>query len=114
MLARSHPGSLGALLAELPAGLRAAIDTTVFARLGDADREVLRRISEATGAHVVAYDLRVAGDGLALCTAVAQAYLAPAHLAALRAAERELPGWIALVAYARPAELRGVTGARWR
>jgi predicted kinase len=94
------------LLAELSPRLRAAIDTSVFARLEPSERDAVERLAYATGSHVVAYDLRITGAGLALCATVRQADLDPDQLGALRAVERELAPWIALVAYARPAELR--------
>jgi hypothetical protein len=103
---RPHSSSLGSLLAELPSRVRAVIDTGVFARLGGTERQTLERLAEATGSHVVAYDLRITGKELPLCAAVGQADLDRDQIAALRAAERKLPPWIALVGYARPAEMR--------
>lgn len=100
------PSPLGSLLAELPSGVRAAVDTTVFAAPEDVEPGDLRRLAEVTASHVVAYDLRIEEKGLPLCTVVGQAYLAPERMAALHAAERVLPSWISLVAYARPAEMR--------
>jgi hypothetical protein len=85
--------------------VRAVVDTTVFARLGGFE-QTLDRLAESTGSHVVAYDLRVTGQGLPLCAAIAWAHLDRGQLAALRAVEHELPPRIVLVAYARPAELR--------
>lgn len=102
----NRPGAIEALrtlLGELPPRVRAAIDTTVFAPL---DEPLQRRVVDLSAAHVVAYDTRVAGHGLPLCTVVRHARLAPDQIAQLRAAERELPAHIVLVAYSRPARLR--------
>jgi hypothetical protein len=98
--------SLGLLLAELPARVRALVDTSVFARLDSAERRVVDRLAQATRSHVVAYDLRVTGERLPLCATVAQADLDREQIGALRAAEQGIGPWIALVAYARPAVLR--------
>ena len=54
----------------------------------------------------MAYDLRVTGKALPLCTVVGQAYIGRDQVALLQAAEQDIPAWIALVAYARPAEMR--------
>jgi hypothetical protein len=87
--------------------VRAVVDTGVFARLRGAERLVVERLAEATASHVVAYDLRATtGEGLPLCATVAEAELDRDQVAALRAGEQELAPWIALVAYARPAEMR--------
>jgi hypothetical protein len=85
--------------------VRAVVDTTVFAPLDGLER-ALARLAEITESHVVAYDLRVTGQGLPLCAAIAQAHLERGQLAAVHRVERELPPWIVLVAYARPTELR--------
>jgi hypothetical protein len=45
---------------------------------------------------VVAYDLRIAGEGLPLCAAVGHASLDPDQIAVLRAAEQGLARWIAI------------------
>jgi hypothetical protein len=102
----AHSPTLCALLAELPPRVRAAIDTGVFARLSGRDRDTVEHLAELTGAYIVAYDLHIAGRGLPLCAAVGQAYLDRDELAALQTAERRLLPGIALVAYARPAEMR--------
>ena len=106
MSSRVHSSSLGLLLAELPSRVRTLVDTSVFARLDTAERLVVERLAEANGSHVVAYDLRATGKRLPLCAVVAQADLDRGQIAALRAAEQGIGPWIALVAYARPAELR--------
>jgi len=100
------PPPLLRCLAELPPRARAAIDTSVFAPLNSFDDDMADHLAEITGAHVVAYDLRRPGRGLALCSAIRQADLPLDRVAALRAAEGRLPAWIALVAYARPVEMR--------
>jgi CheY-like chemotaxis protein len=105
---RAHAGHLiERLLAELPPRVRAVVDTGAFARLRSTEHPIVERLAEATQSHVVAYDLRTTGgDGLALCATVTEAEIDRDQVAALRAGERELAPWIALVAYARPAELR--------
>lgn len=100
------PLPLELLLAELPPGVRAEIDTTVFAGPDQVEADELRRLADATDSHLVSYDLRVGAQGRHLCRTVVQADLSGDGIAALQAAERELPPWISLVAYARPAELR--------
>jgi hypothetical protein len=98
--------SLRALLDELSPRLRAVVDTDVFASLTTDQQQMLHELAELTGAHIVAYDLRVQGSRLPLCDVVVQAYPADDLIAALRAAEATVPSWIALVAYARPARVR--------
>ncbi len=100
------PPPLLRCLAELPPRARAAVDTSVFAPLDSFDGDMVDHLAEIIGAHVVAYDLRRPGRGLALCSAIGHADLSPDRVAALRAAEGRLPAWIALVAYARPLEMR--------
>ena len=100
------PPSLLRCLAEIPPRARAAIDTSVFPPLNEGDDDMLDHLVELTGAHVLAYDLRRPGRGLALCSAIGHADLSLDQVAALRAAEGRLPAGIALVAYARPLEMR--------
>jgi hypothetical protein len=100
------PPSLSRFLAELPPRARAAIDTSVFAPLKSFDDDMVDHLAELTGAHVVAYDLRRPGRGLALCSAIGPADLPLDQIAALHAAERRLPAWIVLVAYGRPLDVR--------
>ncbi len=86
--------------------MRVLIDTGVFAVLDSRERVAVDRLARLTGAHVVAYDLRQPGRGLPLCAVAVQAHLALDRITALQEAERAFEPWIALVAYARPSELR--------
>lgn len=97
--------TLRLLLAEVPRRVRAAVDTDVFASLNASERTVLDRISNVTGAHVVAYTTHVRGNGIALCEVARSARLDERQLATLQDAERELGRGIVLVAYARSGRL---------
>jgi hypothetical protein len=94
------------LLAELPPRLPALIDTTSFRQLDPEERAAVERLGELTHAYLVAYDLRNVERGLPLCTAVGQAWIGADEIAALQAVEDTLPPHTALVAYARPVQVR--------
>ena len=94
------------LLDELPRALPELLDADQFARLSPEQTSVLRALSESTKAHVIAHRLRVP-HGLPLWDVAGPAYyLEHDHLEALKVAERGFGADVALVAYARPLELR--------
>ncbi len=95
-----------ALPADLPRSVPLLLASGASVALHSRERAAFDRLARLTGAHVVAYDLRQPGRGLPLCAVAVQAHLALDRITALQEAERAFEPWIALVAYARPSELR--------
>jgi hypothetical protein len=94
------------LLKELPLDVRQVLDTAQFARLDDEQSAALRALSELTDSHVIAHRLRMP-HGLPLWEVAGPAYHLDKHeLDALHQTQRVVGSDIALVAYARPLELR--------